>query len=56
MSGYSANPRIRWTEWLPAMTSASAMWALILVLAFVAYATRMRRRSLRRQQWEDENH
>jgi hypothetical protein len=43
----------RWTEWIPAMTGASALWALILCLAFVAYLTQMRRRVRRRQQWEE---
>jgi hypothetical protein len=45
----------RWTEWIPAMTGASAMWALILCLAFVAYLTQMRRRIRRRRQWDDED-
>ena len=44
----------RWTTWVPAMTGASAMWALILIVAFFAYATQMRRRHRRRQQWDEE--
>jgi hypothetical protein len=46
---------LRWTQWLPAVTGASAMWAVILVLAFVAYATQMRRRFQRRAQWEEDD-
>ena len=45
----------RWTEWIPAITGASAMWALILCLAFVAYLTQMRRRIRRRRQWDDDD-
>ncbi|MBW3574889.1 MAG: HDIG domain-containing protein [Actinobacteria bacterium] len=37
-----------WTTWIPAITGASAMWALILIVAFFAYATQMRRRHRRR--------
>lgn len=44
----------RWTTWIPAITGASAMWALILIVAFFAYATQMRRRHRRRQQWDEE--
>ena len=44
----------QWTAWLPAITGASAMWAVILLIAFAAYATRMRRRVLRRKQWDEE--
>lgn len=44
----------RWTAWVPAITSASATWALILVLAFLAYATQMRRRFKRRARWDEE--
>jgi hypothetical protein len=44
----------RWTAWIPAISSASATWALILVLAFAAYAVQVRRRWRRRRQWDDE--
>ena len=44
----------RWTAWIPAITSASATWALILVLAFAAYAVQLRRRWRRRRQWDDD--
>lgn len=45
----------RWTAWIPAITSASATWALILVLAFAAYAMQVRRRWARRRQWDEED-
>jgi hypothetical protein len=45
----------RWTAWIPAITGASATWALILLLAFGAYATQLRRRWRRRREWDDED-
>ena len=45
----------RWTAWIPAMTSASAMWALILLVAFAAYAAQLRRRWRRRRQWDEDD-
>jgi hypothetical protein len=45
----------RWTAWVPAVTSASAAWTLILALAFVAYFVQMRRRARRRRQWDDDD-
>jgi hypothetical protein len=45
----------RWTSWLPVATSASAMWGLILVLAFVAFFIRRSKRAQRRKQWDDLN-
>jgi len=44
----------RWTRWLPIVTSASALWGLILALAFVAFFVRLSRRARRRRQWDDE--
>ncbi len=44
----------RWTSWIPAMTGATATWALILVLAFAAYAAQLRRRWRRRREWDDD--
>ena len=41
-----------WTRWVPAVTSPSMVWAVILALAFVAYIARARRRALRRRLWE----
>jgi hypothetical protein len=45
----------RWTSWLPLATSASAVWGLILVLAFVAFFVRVSKRAHRRRQWHDED-
>jgi hypothetical protein len=44
----------RWTRWLPIVTSASALWGLILALAFVAFFVRLSKRARRRRQWDDE--
>jgi hypothetical protein len=45
----------RWTNWVPSLTSGSAVWLLTLALAVAAYAAQRRRRRLRRQRWaEDE--
>lgn len=44
----------RWTAWIPAITSTTAAWAAILVLACAAYAAQLRRRWRRRQQWDAE--
>jgi hypothetical protein len=45
----------RWTGWVPALTSPSMPWAAILVLAFLAFAVRLRRRTIRRrQEWGEE--
>jgi hypothetical protein len=44
----------RWTAWLPVMTSGSAVWTLILALAFVAFVAQSRKRARRRRQWADE--
>lgn len=45
----------RWTEWVPAVTSPSAAWAAIVVLALVAFAAQRRRRARRRRQWDEED-
>lgn len=45
----------RWTAWVPAVTSPSAAWTLILVLAFVAFAAQRRRRARRRRQWDEDS-
>jgi len=45
----------RVAAWVPALTSATALWAGILTLAFVAFLVRARRRALRRQAWDDED-
>jgi hypothetical protein len=44
----------RWTAWLPVITSDSAVWTLILALAFVAFVAQARRRARRRRQWAEE--
>lgn len=44
----------RWTAWVPAVTSPSAAWTLILILAFVAFVAQRRRRARRRRQWSDD--
>jgi hypothetical protein len=44
----------RWTTWLPLATSGSALWGLILTLAFVAFFVRLSKRARRRRQWDDE--
>jgi len=44
----------RWTEWVPAVTSPSAAWAAIVVLALLAFAVQRRRRARRRRQWDEE--
>lgn len=44
----------RWTRWLPLATSASALWGLILALAFVAFFVTLSKRARRRRQWDDE--
>ncbi len=44
----------RWTTWLPLATSASAVWGLILALAFVAFFVQLSKRAQRRRQWDDE--
>jgi hypothetical protein len=44
----------RWTSWMPLATSASALWGLILAVAFVAFFVRLSKRAQRRKQWDDE--
>jgi hypothetical protein len=44
----------RWTGWLPVVTSESAIWTVILALAFVAFVARFRKRARRRRQWAEE--
>jgi hypothetical protein len=45
----------RWTAWVPAVTSTSAAWTLILALAFLAFVAQRRRRARRRRQWDEED-
>jgi hypothetical protein len=44
----------RWTSWVPALTSGTATWALILIVAAGAYVRVLRRRIRRRRAWEEE--
>ena len=44
----------RWTNWVPALTSGSAVWALILVISAAAYVSVRRRRIRRRRAWDEE--
>jgi hypothetical protein len=45
----------RWTNWLPALTSGSTLWALILLLACLAFMAARRRRAQRRRKWDEED-
>jgi hypothetical protein len=45
----------RWTNWLPALTSGSAVWTLILLLACLAFFAGRRRRARRRRAWDEED-
>jgi hypothetical protein len=44
----------RGLRWLPVVTGAAGMWGWILLLAFLAFAVRLRRRRERRRRWDDE--
>ena len=46
-------PYRQWTNWVPRLTSASAVWTLILVLAVAAFAVNRRRRARRRAMWDE---
>lgn len=45
----------RWTAWVSALTSDAMPWAVILALAFVAFAVRARQRARRRHRWDEED-
>ncbi len=45
----------RWTAWVPAVTSPSAAWTMIVVLALVAFLAQRRRRARSRRRWDDED-
>jgi hypothetical protein len=45
----------QWTNWLPAVTSGSALWVLILLLACLAFVASRHRRAQRRRAWDDED-
>ena len=42
----------RWTTWIPVFTSVSTLWTGILLLAWVAFLVRLRKRWRRRRQWD----
>jgi hypothetical protein len=44
----------RWTAWVPAVTSPSAAWASIVMLALLAFVAQRRRRARRRRRWDEE--
>ena len=44
---------VRSTNWVPALTSGSAVWSLILALAGAAWVARRRARVRRRQRWDE---
>jgi len=46
---------IGWTRWIPLLTSTSAIWAVIMTLAFLVFAIRLRRRWQRRRLWDDDD-
>lgn len=45
---------LRWTTWVPALTSASALWLVILAVATAAFVARRRRRARIRRRWQEE--
>ena len=46
-------PYRRWTNYIPVVTSGSALWIGILTLAFVAFLATLRKRARRRRQWDE---
>lgn len=42
----------RWTSWIPIATSVSALWMGIMALSGVAFLVTVRKRVLRRRQWD----
>ena len=46
-------PYRRWTSWVPVVTSGSVLWMGIMGLAFVAFLANLRKRALRRRQWDE---
>ena len=45
----------RWTAWVGALTSDAMPWAVILALAFLAFAVRVRQRTRRRLAWDEDD-
>jgi hypothetical protein len=48
-------PYRRWSNWVPVLTSGSAVWTLTLVLAGVAFGVTLRRRARRRRAWDEQD-
>ncbi len=48
-------PYQRWTSWIPTLTSVTAVWVLILMLAGGAFVVTRRRRAERRRRWDEED-
>ena len=46
---------VRWTNWVPALTSGLAVWTLILALAGAAWVARRRARVRRRKRWGEDD-
>jgi len=44
----------RWTRWMPVVTSASSLWVGIMALSLVAFLATLRKRRLRRREWDQE--
>ncbi|HVL66300.1 MAG TPA: hypothetical protein VM364_03435 [Vicinamibacterales bacterium] len=44
----------RGIRWLPVLTSGTAMWGAILLLAFLAFVVRLQRRRRKRREWDEE--
>jgi hypothetical protein len=44
----------RWVNWIPAIASASAVWAFILLLAGIAFAVQRRKRAQRQRDLDEE--
>jgi hypothetical protein len=44
----------RGLRWLPVVTGAAGLWGWILLLAFIAFAVRLKRRRERRRRWQEE--
>ena len=46
-------PYRQWTSWILVATSGSALWIGIMGLAFIAFLASLRKRALRRRQWDE---
>jgi len=46
-------PYRQWTSWILVGTSGSALWIGIMGLAFIAFLASLRKRALRRRQWDE---